>query len=453
MNSNTPDSPLIDAAIGFAAKGWAIVPLHNMDLGKCSCRRKSACGTPGKHPRLSGWTTKGSTDFSQLRKWWKQWPLANIGIVTGQLSDIVVVDVDSKSGGLDTLRQLVLEYPDLQSTFAVKTGGGGWHFYFARPLEALANKVGTLPGIDLRAENGLVVAAGSTHHSGGRYEVFRNADVLPLPTGLCDVFSKRTQERHKSTTRTPQEHRRSNVSKEDRRSTEKRILQLDVLSPKQTSQIREAVSRSVPDEPGRRNQHVFELGRRLMAIDGITSETNPESFRPVVKHFHDQLIDNAARRGFEVSGSFAQTMDDFRYAWDRIHTPMDKTMAVIIEQSQNAIRRCEYPDSVSDCVRSLCYQDDTDTVALIVLLWFLAQHWNSSPFFLSARSGADTLQKIGTVQERSHQWVNRQMTLLERDGVIECIERSKPGQRNVASVFQWSWHPSVQKSASLDWLR
>ena len=129
MDSNTAGSPLIDVAVGFAAKGWAIVPLHNIDSGKCSCRRKSACGTPGKHPRLSGWITKGSTEISQLRKWWKQWPLANIGIVTGQVSDIVVIDVDAKSGGLETLRQLNAEYPELQSTFAVKTGGGGWHFY------------------------------------------------------------------------------------------------------------------------------------------------------------------------------------------------------------------------------------------------------------------------------------------------------------------------------------
>lgn len=365
--------------------------------------------------------------------------MANIGIVTGQPSNIIVVDVDIKSGGRESLDLLMAENPELRLTYTVKTGGGGWHFYFVRPDSALGNKVGALPGIDLRAENGLVVAAGSTHYSGRRYEVFRNSDVLPLPTGLCDVFSKWTQERHRSNTGASQEHHRHNVSRDDKRSKKKLILQLDALSSKQTAKIREAVSKSIPDKPGRRNQHVFELGRRLMAIDGITSEIDPESFRPVVKHFHDQLIENATRKGFEVAGSFAQTMDDFRYAWDRIHTPIDETMGLIIEQAQDAIRRGEYPDPVSDCVQSLCYQDDTDTVALIVLLWFLAQHWNSSPFFLSARSGADALQKIGTVQERSHQWVNRQMTLLERDGVIECIERSKPGQRNVASVFQWSW--------------
>lgn len=449
MDSNTTNTPLIDHAINFASRGWAIIPLHHADAGECSCRKKKACGQPGKHPRQSGWTRKASTDIGQIRKWWKQWPAANIGIVTGQPSDVVVVDVDAKSGGLETLDELFADYPELNSTYSVRTGGGGWHFYFGRPAAALKNRVGALPGIDLRAENGCVVAAGSIHVSGARYAVFRDRPVVPLPAGLCRIFGvceEWTQEQHRNNAGATQEQRKQERQHQERGS----VLDLSALAPEQQKKIREAITNSIPDKPGRRNRHVFELGRRLMAIDGITSGIDPESFRPVVRHFHTQLMINAATKGFDVSGTFAQTMDDFRYAWPRIHTPMDETMAGIIESCREVLRGT-LPEPVRECITSLGYDDDRDTIALVALLWFLSRHWGDGRFFLSARAGESALKEIGTTQERSFQWVNRSMRHLQNDRVIECVERSKPGQRGVASVYTWIWTPS-SPTQPLDWL-
>ncbi len=132
----------------------------------CSCKAKGKCRSPGKHPRLSGWTKKHTTDPDRIRSWWKQWPNANIGIVTGTPSGNMVLDFDEKNGGRKTLLNLEREFPELKTTFRVRTGGGGCHLYFQLPKGGVRNSAGTqAAGMDIRGENGMVLAAGSTHYS------------------------------------------------------------------------------------------------------------------------------------------------------------------------------------------------------------------------------------------------------------------------------------------------
>lgn len=61
-----------------------MLPLHTpAGDGSCSCR-KPDCGSPGKHPRTAGGLKDASTDPEAIRRWWRMWPDANIGIVTGR---------------------------------------------------------------------------------------------------------------------------------------------------------------------------------------------------------------------------------------------------------------------------------------------------------------------------------------------------------------------------------
>ena len=87
MNSNS----LLTSALGYALRGWQVVPLHSISEGSCTCHRE-VCASPGKHPRINKWTQRATTNREQLTEWWDKWPGANVGVVTGPTSGLVVLD-------------------------------------------------------------------------------------------------------------------------------------------------------------------------------------------------------------------------------------------------------------------------------------------------------------------------------------------------------------------------
>ena len=88
----------LEAALWYASQGLMVLPLHQIDTdGFCSCGAKG-CSSPGKHPRLPNGLHGASQDPAQIRDWWRRWPKANVGIVTGRASGLVVIDVDGEAG-------------------------------------------------------------------------------------------------------------------------------------------------------------------------------------------------------------------------------------------------------------------------------------------------------------------------------------------------------------------
>ena len=123
----------------------------------------------------------------EVRAWYRRWPLANVGIVTGQISNLVAIDIDPAHGGEDSLKDLTARLGALPPTLTVRTGGGGRHLYFSALADPVPvrSRVGVAPGIDVRAEGGMIVAPPSIHPSGGRYVwVAAGAPVTPLPRWL-----------------------------------------------------------------------------------------------------------------------------------------------------------------------------------------------------------------------------------------------------------------------------
>jgi hypothetical protein len=117
--------------------------------------------------------SEASTDPRRIEMWWERWPDANIGLRTGVLMD--VADVDSPEGR-HSLRHLL--GGELPAGPQVRTGGGGWHFWFG-PL-GYGNRVRLLPGVDWRGVGGYVVAPPSMHARGSPYSwVRRPGRTLP----------------------------------------------------------------------------------------------------------------------------------------------------------------------------------------------------------------------------------------------------------------------------------
>jgi hypothetical protein len=145
---------MVEAARRYLARGWSILPLRASD----------------KRPLIVWERLQGTHPFAeQVSAWFRRWPNANIGIVTGELSNLVVLDIDTKHGGDGSLARLERQFGPLPETVEAITGGAGRHFYFAHPGGLVRNRTGLAQGIDLRGDGGYVVAPPSIHPSGHPY--------------------------------------------------------------------------------------------------------------------------------------------------------------------------------------------------------------------------------------------------------------------------------------------
>lgn len=162
------DNELKRAARWYASNGWPVIPLHPIRNGVCTCGRAD-CSSPAKHPRTANGLKDATTDANTIDRWWRRWPDANVGVCTGGASGIVVIDIDPRHGGDDSLAELERANSTLPTTAEVMTGGGGRHLFFKHPGSEVRNRSNVRPGIDVRGDGGYIVAPPSVHLSGGVY--------------------------------------------------------------------------------------------------------------------------------------------------------------------------------------------------------------------------------------------------------------------------------------------
>lgn len=156
------------AAIDYAERGWRVLPVGL-----------------NKRPINHNGSTGATTDKTQILRWWKEHPFANIGIAT-ERSSFWVVDVDMKENcnGWNSLlstfgSELVFDY---DKHLVGKTATGGVHFLFQYPEGIdVHNAQGILPGVDIRGDGGYIVVAPSSRKIGDEYKNYRwNDGSLPI---------------------------------------------------------------------------------------------------------------------------------------------------------------------------------------------------------------------------------------------------------------------------------
>ncbi len=130
-----------------------------------------------KRPALPAWAEfqhRHPTD-AELAAWFAA--DVNVGIVTGSVSQLVIIDLDDEEARAWAARTLPA------TPMRVRTGGGGEHWYYVHPGGLVRNLVRVHRlAIDLRADGGFVVAPGSVHASGQRYRA-----PEPWPASLATV--------------------------------------------------------------------------------------------------------------------------------------------------------------------------------------------------------------------------------------------------------------------------
>ena len=120
---------------------------------------------------------------AEVTSWWDRFANANIALVTGAVSGVVVVDVDGVTGEKFT------------PTAIVESSPGRYHYYYKHPGGVVPCSASVVaPGIDIRGDGGVVILPPSVHFDkrgkpDGRYTWIvgpKSADFAPLPSWILE---------------------------------------------------------------------------------------------------------------------------------------------------------------------------------------------------------------------------------------------------------------------------
>jgi putative DNA primase/helicase len=167
-------SDCLTAALRYARRGWHVFPLN------------------GKHPYPG---THGhrdaTTDVHEIKRMWKKYPHANVGIACNSETGPIVVDID---GGNGPKLAALLELPPTRE--ATSQRAGRRHLYFDPMADGTTIKraiklkyEGVKYSLDILGDGGYVVAPPSVHpKTGKRYVWLSKAHCEPLPRSVLRVL-------------------------------------------------------------------------------------------------------------------------------------------------------------------------------------------------------------------------------------------------------------------------
>lgn len=173
----------LEAALKYASLGLKVFP--------CIPKTKKPMTTHGFHD--------ATTEAKTIKSWWTKNPDANIGIATGAVSGILIIDVDRRNGGDYSWDELINTYGPVPETPYSFTGNGR-HFFFKHPgrfIQCSQSKFAA--GIDIKADGGYIIAPPSIHPDGPTYGWEASSeigDIQPaaLPPWLLDLILKPCEE-------------------------------------------------------------------------------------------------------------------------------------------------------------------------------------------------------------------------------------------------------------------
>jgi hypothetical protein len=152
---------ILETALKYKERGFSVIPVRQ-----------------NKKPYIK-WEKfqKEKADDGLIQEWFNKWPRANVAIVTGPISGVDVIDVDSLEGE-DQLIQLLGEDLSSFNPPTAKTPGDGKHLYIK--ASGRGNAVGFLPNVDYRGNGGYIIAPPSQGSNGKGYAWLPNASLFEI---------------------------------------------------------------------------------------------------------------------------------------------------------------------------------------------------------------------------------------------------------------------------------
>jgi hypothetical protein len=176
------DARTVQACL-YAANGWPVFVLGRTKRPVANC--PECRQAPPEHDRetCACLTCHGfyaaTTDPRRLTRMVDTVPGGLLAIRTGEISGLVVVDIDPAHGGR-------VDRTLMGPTATVATGGGGWHLYYTHPGTPVPSR--PMPGragVDIKADGGYVVAPPSRHPvTGHAYRWIGGRSVNEMPPAL-----------------------------------------------------------------------------------------------------------------------------------------------------------------------------------------------------------------------------------------------------------------------------
>ncbi len=359
---------LLDAAMDYAGRGLAVVPMV-FDNGKKRC--------PVRWTKYQTLQPTGKT----LGRWFEDGKYPALAVVLGAVSGhLACRDFDVE----DAYRAWAEEFPDLAERLPTVRTGRGYHVYFTAKIL----KIQHYTDGELRGEKCLCCLPPSRHPAGQGYDWVvalpdgELPEIKPAESGLIGepVQQKRTEENRCIQKQT--DANRSNLSAGDEGESEA---------------IKAAIQATLPTGPRKRNGQVFQLARALKGIPSLANK-DPQSLIHIVQRWHSLALPYINTKEFDV------TLIDFLYGWPRVHTPM---RANLMEDAMKAAKVKPIPNLPYDT------QYMRDLAALCRELQGIV---GDGPFFLSTRTA-------GRLLGVDHTTAWRGLFFLEADGWIATVEK------------------------------
>lgn len=163
----------LDVIYTYVDRGWSVLPVRPEE----------------KRPFMTNWLqyTHSRASKETITSWFTNLSGAGVGIVTGKVSNIIVLDVESTCPY--PIEDILKKYP---TQLVSRSGSGGYHLFYQYPTNVpkVANRVRIFDGADLRADGGFIVLPPTIHSSGRRYEWVSEGVPGRFPAALLDLRSQ-----------------------------------------------------------------------------------------------------------------------------------------------------------------------------------------------------------------------------------------------------------------------
>jgi len=171
---------MLDTALDYLNRGWSVIPLRPQD----KVPHFALLPTDGAGTRTWKYFQDRLPLESEVAHWWRTEPAANIGIVTGHVSGIIVQDLDGPAGMSQAQRHGGVPVTPTSRT------GNGLHVVYRHPGYEVRNFAGRAPGVDLRGDGGYIVAPPSIHPNGSQYQwqVDPDTTLADPPDWFAELF-------------------------------------------------------------------------------------------------------------------------------------------------------------------------------------------------------------------------------------------------------------------------